>query len=120
MRSALSLASRAPREPVHRIVHCGVKRAAETGYLLLAHRVECLSVRIVRRYMEPVKGNPEAERPPEKERPAQDLRRERRGLGLPLPKLAQRPCLVMAKLVRAVLAHRFARTRRHTRCSTTP
>ena len=66
MRSALSLASRAPREPVHRIVHCGVKRAAETGYLLLAHRVECLSVRIVRRYMEPVKGNPEAERSPTK------------------------------------------------------
>ena len=52
--------------PVHRIVHCGVKRAAETGYFLLAHRVECLSVRIVRRYMEPVKGNPEAERPPKR------------------------------------------------------
>lgn len=32
-------------------------------------------------------------------------------MGLPLPKLPQRPCLVMAKLVRAVLAHRFARTR---------
>ena len=48
MRPAVSLASRGI-QCTHRIVHCGVKRAAETGYLLLAHRVECLSVRIVRR-----------------------------------------------------------------------
>jgi len=119
VRSALSLASRAPRVPVHWIVHCGVKRAAETGYLLLAHRVECLSVRIVRRYMEPVKGNPEAERPPKRRGPHKISEGSGGAWGF-LPKLAQRPCLVMAKLVRAVLAHRFARTRRHTRCSTTP